>query len=85
MLNNDKDSGSVIVDISDDDDYLFQDFNIDGKILIDKNSVDSLIKENNELRKEIKKLQKFKNTKNNKYNNKFNLKQLFLQCLNCFD
>ena len=84
MLNNDKDSGSVIIDIYDDDNYLFDDFDIDGKILIDKKSVDSLINENNKLRKEINKLKKFKNIKPKKLKKK-NLKNLFLQCFNCFD
>ena len=84
MLNNDKDSGSVIIDIYDDDNYLFDDFDIDGKILIDKKSVDSLINENNKLRKEINKLKKFKTIKPKKLK-KYNLKNLFLQCFNCFD
>ena len=82
MLNNNEDSGSVIVDIYDDDNYLFQDFDIDGKILIDKKSVDNLINENNKLRKEINKLRKFTNIKKN---HKYSLKHFFLQCLDCFE
>lgn len=83
MLNDNKDSSNVIIDILDDDgDYLFEDFNIDGKILINRESVDNLINENNELRQEINQLRAFTNVKTN---NKYSLKKLFLECLDCFN
>lgn len=82
MLSNNKESSNVIIDVLENDDYLFEDFNIDGKILIDKESVDSLINENNKLREEIKQLRKFTNIKTN---HKYSLKHFFLQCLDCFE
>ena len=64
MLNNNKDSSNVIIDVYDDD-YLYKDFDfdIDGKILIDKKSVDNLIMENDKLKKEIIQLRRFTNIK----------------------
>ena len=86
MLNNNKDSSNVIIDIHDD--YLYKDFNIDGKILIDKKSVDNLIIENDKLKNEIRKLRRFTNIKiekTEKIDNKYSFKQLILKCFHCLD
>jgi hypothetical protein len=89
MLNNNKDSSNVIIDVYDDD-YLYKDFDfdIDGKILIDKKSVDNLIMENDKLKKEIIQLRRFTNIKIEKIekiDNKYSFKQLILKCFHCLD
>lgn len=58
------------------------DMNLDGWVLLEKNSLVKLMKDNNDLKKRIQKLETklYKSQKDN-----FSLKQAFKNCFSCLD
>ena len=77
--------------------YKEDEYNLEGLILIEKDSVEQLINDNNKLRKKVKKLEKlieFKSCELDSYRDRYesedsglesSFKQFFVNCFQCLD
>ena len=91
-----------IIEINDEVDqneviYKEDEYNLEGLILIEKDSVEKIVKDNNKMRKKIKKLEKiieFKNCELDSYRDRYesedsslesSFKQFFTNCFQCLD
>ena len=86
-----------IIEINDEVLYKEDEYNLEGLILIEKDSVEKLIKNNNKLRNKVKKLEKlieFKNCELDSYRDRYesedsglesSFKQFFTNCFQCLD
>lgn len=87
-----------IIEINDEVDqnevlYKEDEYNLEGLILIEKDSVEKLIKDNNKMKTKIKKLEKlieFKNCELDSYRDRYEsedsgFKHFFTNCFQCLD
>ena len=82
-----------IIEINNEVLYKEDEYNLEGLILIEKDSVEQLVNDNNKLRKKVKKLEKlieFKNCELDSYRDRYesedsSFKQFFTNCFQCLD